>query len=655
MAKKDQPNSVTLKGTLKSPGVYAAEGEMTINDLLFDFGGGPLSRPFKFAVWGGPQGVFVPQCKFGTKILKENTRGLERSIMAFDEGSCAVNAAYIFTLYNYQKNKSLRSLGKITAALGDIIACESKYTYEKFVALVAEADDEAKKFLLPLLTALEAFGDEFKEHCDMAFCRASVCESMFRSPCANACPAGVDLPGTIALMQKGKHVESVALGRNDNPFLLTCGRICEDLPCQKHCQRQIVDKPVYSRSLHKYGGAKAAEQAGSLEKALDYPALRPKKKTDKKVAVVGAGPAGLTAAYFLARYGHQVTVFERRAVPGGMMRVGIPDYRLPVEVLNAEVNHIASLGVEIKYNQEWGKDFDLKALREQFDAVYVSIGAHKCFCLRIEGDENVLSGIDFLRQANLKEEVKPGKSVLVIGGGNVAIDVARVAWRLGSENITMVCREEADRMPATHEEIELAQEEGIKIINAVNPASIRQENGKYVVKMQKLKPRKLGALDWIWTEEYFDITVDTVIAAIGQFADTDLLTLNGLELAGRVLKADKYSFATSLPGVFGGGDCVLSPRTAVEAVGTGKKAADAIHQFLLPGAKTGFPSLRGLMNNYVGAYTSQSLPQQHSEIAKVKERRNFDESEKPYTDEQAKIEMQRCICSAKTGVRRMSK
>ncbi|MCL2816913.1 MAG: FAD-dependent oxidoreductase [Clostridiales bacterium] len=653
MAKKELPNSVTLKGTLKAPGVYSAGVDMTINDLLFDFGKGPLTRPFKFVVWGGPQGAVMPQSKFGVKILKENPKGLDRSIMAFDEGSCAVNAAYIFTLYNYQKNKSLRDLGKIASALGSIVANEGKFSYEKLRALIAEAGDEAKKFLNPLLTALEAFEDEFKEHCDMAFCRTSVCESMFRSPCANACPAGVDLPGTIALMQKGKYIESVALGRNDNPFLLTCGRVCEDLPCQKSCQRQIIDNSVHSRALHKYGGVKAAEQAGSLEKALDYPALRPKKKTDKKVAVVGAGPAGLTAAYFLARYGHAVTVFESLAVPGGQMRVGIPDYRLPVDLLNAEVAHICSMGVEIKYNQTMGKDFTLKDLRSKFDAVFVAIGAQKSFNFF---GEPVITGIEFLPKANLYEEIKGlGKSVLVIGGGNVAIDVARVTWRLGAEDITLVCREERDRMPASHEEIDFALEEGIKIVNAVNPGEIRQENGKYVVKMQKLTPRKPGGADWIWTEEFFDITVDNIYAAVGQYADTDLLKENGLEISGRVLKADKYSFATSLPGVFGGGDCVLSPRTAVEAVGTGKKAADAIHKYLVPGAKTGFPSLRGLMLNYVGPYSSEGIPQQHSDVLKVKARRNFTESEKPYSDEQAKIEMQRCICSAKTGVRRMSK
>ena len=649
--------SVAVKGAVKKPGTFKSPGDISITTALYELAGGTAVKPFKFAVVGGSTGTFVDEWSFGKKLSEFDVA--EPVVMAFDIGSCVVNVVRILTVYNYQKHGNIANLKKLVKALDELIDADGRVSFDAFKELLAKAEESAqseteKRVLNPIKSAMAIFGVEFEEHADMKYCKASNCDTMYRTPCANACPSDVDLPGTFALLQKGKYVESVALGRNDNPFLLTCGRVCEDLPCQKYCQRQIIDTPVYTRSLHKYAGVKAAEVAGSLEAALDYPALRPKTKTDKKIAVVGAGPSGLSAAYFLARYGHSVTVYERMSVPGGMMRVGIPDYRLPAEVLNAEVDHICKMGVEIKYNQEMGKDFSLKDLQKDYDAVFVGIGAFKAFTLNIPGDENVVTAVDFLYKGNLGIKIPElGKSVLVVGGGNVAVDCARIAWRLGSEDVTMSCREEHHRMPATIDEIHHTEEEGIKIINCVNPCEIRKEGDKFVVKFQKLTPRKEGEWDWLWTEDYFELTVDTIVTAIGQFADVEMLAAQGMEIDRRVLKADKHTFATPMEGVFGGGDCVLSPRTAVEAIGTGKRAADTIHKYLIPGAKTGFRSMRGLFSNYVGPYSSEPAEQQLSAVAKAADRRNFKEAEAPYTDLQAELEMKRCICSAKTGVRRM--
>lgn len=654
-------NTVTVQGTIKTPGTYKAEENMSIITALFKLGGGSAKRAFKFAIVGGATGEVIEEYRFDTVV---NTLDVEEpTIMGFDIGSCVVNTIRILTTYNYQKHGNVACLKELSEALTEMCDVDGEVSFEQFKALVEKAKEAAgeenKALIRPIVSALAVFPDEFMEHCDMKYCAGSCCETMYRTPCANACPADVDLPGTFALLQMGKPIESVALGRNDNPFLLTCGRICEDLPCQKFCLRQIIDKPVYTRSLHKYAGVKAAELAGSLDAALDYPALRPTTKTGKRVAVVGAGPAGLTCAYFLGRYGHEVVVYEAMSVGGGMMRVGIPDYRLPVELLNAEIDHICKMGVEIKYNMAMGKDFTLQQLRDEYDAVFVAIGAFKANRLNLPGDgsADIVTAVDFLYAGNLKREWPGlGKSVFVIGGGNVAVDCARVAWRLGADDIVMSCREEYHRMPATVDEIHHTEEEGIKIYPSYTPLDVNKDGDKYIVRIQKLPTRPEG--EWRWDDpipgEILEFKVDTVIAAIGQYADIDMLKEQGLEVTPRrTLKADFHTFETPMEGVFGGGDCVLSPKTAIEAVGTGKRAADTIHKYLCPGAKTGFPSMRKLMNNYVGEFTMKEAEQQLSYVDEVADRRDFHEAEQPYTDEQAYLEMKRCICSAKTGLRRM--
>jgi len=673
----NQPGAKTvlsIKGPLNKPGIYTCEQDIPLLEIIYSEAQGLKNgrRKFKALLIGGSFGAFINEKALSFSLAQSTaifTYPLNNTLIVVDDTSCLVNLVKILTLYNQQKlapcsgcdfcrNRLVQAkvlLETITGGLG------TKESLEKLNTLIAEKEEKArcnlgKQSLLPLETALKFFGEEFTEHVTHKYCRASVCEALFLSPCTNACPAAVDLPGTIGLMQKGLFVEAVTLGRETNPFFLSCGRICEEPLCQKYCQRQTVDKSVNSRALHRYAGEIAATKAGGLAKVLDHPSLRPLISTGKKVAIVGAGPAGLSAAYFLARYGHKVTVLEKQAVAGGMLRIGIPDYRLPPELLNEEINHILSLGIEIKYNTELGKDVTLKELQEQYDAVYIAIGAHNSNTMGIPGEElpGVLSGIDFLRKVNLGEKIAVGPKVIVVGGGNVAIDAARCALRLGGKETKIVYRRSLEDMPAACEEIEAAQKEGIEILPMVNPVEIAEKGGKKLVKLQKMHPGGFdnsGRRKPEKTNEFFSLEADTVIMAIGQSPDVRYLDSTGIETKRQQIQVDRCQFSTNMEGVFAGGDCVLGPATAVEAIGHGRKAAAGIHKYLTAQYPVSFTSLRCLLKNYVGPYSCTEKPQQEPEKLTISERiKDFREVEKCYTDLQAQEEMTRCICSAKTGL-----
>lgn len=391
--------------------------------------------------------------------------------------------------------------------------------------------------------------------------------------CQEACPAGVDVPRYVRLISQRRFEEALEVVREQNPLAAICGRVCF-APCEEACRQYTQGKPVSIRLLKRL----AADKVGFPK---DGRTKRP-PWNGKRVAVVGSGPAGLTAAYYLARKGYYVTVFESLPKAGGMLRTGIPDYRLPQEILDAEIGMIEELGVAIKTGV---RVESLDELREEFDAVLVAVGAHKNVPLGIEGEEDprVLDCVRFLRDVNLGNPVEIGNRVLVLGGGNSAIDAARTSIRLGASDVRILYRRTRKEMPASEHEVEAALEEGVQIEFLVAPNRIVKHNGQIAIELTRMK---LGAPDASGRARpepipgsEFEIEGDAIIAAIGQRPEVPAGF--GLKVGrGDVIDVDKETMATNLKGVFAAGDAVLGAASVVEAVGTAKKAASSIDLYL---------------------------------------------------------------------------
>ncbi len=399
-----------------------------------------------------------------------------------------------------------------------------------------------------------------------------------KAACIDACPVHTNVPGYIKLISGGHFKEAYKLIRETNPFPACVGRVCY-APCEDVCNRGELDEPLCIRDLKRI-----PSDQWSIEE-LEVPVVT---KTEKRVAIVGSGPAGLAAANDLALKGHSVTVFETLPQPGGMLRVGIPEYRLPNEILDQEIGYIQKLGVEIKTGVQIGKDVPLKKLKEDYDAVFVGVGAHGGMKLGVEGEDSpgVMDGIGFLRATSLGEKVKIGKKVAIIGGGNTAVDCACTAKRLGAQEVTIVYRRSRSEMPADEEEVEAAEKEGVKIEFLTAPTRFVAD-GKKLAKMECVR-MELGEPDASGRPRpvpvkgsEFTIAVDTVIAALGQVPETDFVKELGVSLSKRgTIEADTGTGVTSVEGVFAGGDAVTGPAYVIDAIAAGKKAARSIDQYL---------------------------------------------------------------------------
>ncbi|MDH4269227.1 MAG: NAD(P)-dependent oxidoreductase, partial [Dehalococcoidia bacterium] len=399
-----------------------------------------------------------------------------------------------------------------------------------------------------------------------------------KTACMDACPVHTNVPGYIKLIAEGQFEAAYKLIRETNPLPASVGRVCY-APCQEACNRGQIDEPLCIRDLKRVPG-----DQWNIEE-LEVPVVA---KTDKKVAIVGAGPAGLAAANDLALKGHNVTILEALPEPGGMLRVGIPEYRLPKEILRQEIGYIQKLGVEIKTGVQVGKDITLEKLKKDYDAIFVAVGAHGGMKLGVEGEDipGVMEGIAFLRAISLGEKVNVGKKVAVIGGGNTAIDCSRTAKRLGAKEVTIVYRRSRAEMPASEEEVTAAEKEGIKIEFLTTPGRFSAESKK-LAKMECVR-MKLGEPDASGRPRpipikgsEFTIAVDTVIAALGQAPETDFVKELKVSLSKRgTVEIDAKTGATNIEGVFAGGDVVTGPAFVIDAIAAGKKAARSIHQYL---------------------------------------------------------------------------
>jgi NADPH-dependent glutamate synthase beta subunit-like oxidoreductase len=516
---------------------------------------------------------------------------LERRIVASPPGLCPVDLTRSFIKMCLAQScgkcvpcrVGLRQLARLFDNVLDGEATEETVENIKLTAegIYYSADCaigyEAAKLALK---SVDGCIDDFESHIHNGFCS---CNSNQPVSCVKSCPAGVDIPGYIALVQQKRYADAVRLIRRDNPMPTTCAYICEH-PCENRCKRTIIDAPVNIRGLKKM----AVDNAGIVPVPECEPA------TGKKVAIIGGGPGGLSAAYYLALMGHKVTIFEQRKQLGGMLRYGIPNYRFPRKKLDEEIDSILSTGIEVKKNISVGKDISFDDITEEYDATYISIGAHADKKMGIEGEDaksGITSAVEMLRAIGDGDMPDyTGKRVIVIGGGNVAMDVARSSIRLGASKVSIVYRRRKADMTALEEEVVGAEAEGCDVLELMSPVRIKQdEEGNaigLVVKPQMIskvshgRPApKAASKDEVLLES------DLIVVAIGQGIETKSFEEHGIKVQRGVISALNTGNITPQEGemsegVFAGGDCVTGPATVIKAIAAGKVAAANIDEYL---------------------------------------------------------------------------
>lgn len=457
------------------------------------------------------------------------------------------------------------------------------------------------------------------------------------APCTKACPAGNLIPVYLDLILRGKIEEAAKVILKTDPIPSITGRVCTH-PCEIGCNRRRYDEPISIRSFDRFLG----------DYYLDKKGQPPKEETGKKIAVVGSGPAGMTAAYYLREKGHSVIIFEKSDRPGGVLMDGIPEYRLPKEIVWKEFKALERMGIVIKYNIEVGKDVGLDELLKEYDAVFVATGAPIERKMRIPGEEHFINGLEFLREVNRGNRKPPGKKVAVIGGGNVAMDVARSLLRIGAIPVILYRRTRKE-MPAIEEEVDRALEDGIEFKFLTLPVKAERKNGKLIltnIKMQLGEPDKSGRRRPIPIEgSEYEEEYDAVITAIGELADTSIFPKETLDENGWLI-ADRKTAATKIKGLFAGGDLVEGPSLVVKAIAWGRAAANSIDLYVrgveIPSPEK--PPRTVAFNRIVTEYFPH-LPRIKQRELRVEERiKSFDAEEVlGYTEEEAKKEALRCF------------
>ena len=474
------------------------------------------------------------------------------------------------------------------------------------------------------------------------------------APCKAVCPAHIPVQGYIKLASMGRYTEALELIKKENPFPAVCGRICNKA-CEQACTRGIVDASVAIDDIKKFIADKDLDASTRFVPKMLNQIGRP---YTEKIAVIGAGPAGLSCAYYLAVKGYPVTVFEKEDKLGGMLTLGIPGFRLDKAVVNAEIDILRELGVEFKTGVEVGKDVSLPQLRaEGYKAFYLGIGASRGTKLGVPGEElaGVFTGIDFLRDVNLEKPVSIGKRVAVVGGGNVAIDVARTALRLGAEDVTIVYRRSRDEMPAAADEIAEAEEEGVRFMYLAAPVEVL---GSGKVSGMKVEVMELGEADAkgrrkpVGTGKFETLELDAVISAIGQKIDLGGISAGtGIQLSSKgAVMVDELSYQTGEPDVFAGGDVVTGPKFAIDAIAAGKEASISIHRYVHPGQTQNLgrdhrdykPLDAKTVAVSIGSF--DTAPRQKAACGSAEEaRRTFKDLRGDLTEEQIKKEVKRCL------------
>ena len=644
-----------LAGKVRNTGLVEVPMGATLRQIIFDIGGGiPKNRKFKAAQMGGPSGGCVTAANLDLRIDYESVKKAgaimgSGGMIVMDEATCMVDMARYFLEFTQKEScgkcvpcrvgtrHMLDILTRICSGEGregDIQELESLANVVKNASLCGLGQTAPN----PVLSTISQFRYEYEEHIRQKRCRASVCEALVPAPCLHACPAGVNAPQYVALLAESRAAEAARIVQLRNPFVSVCGRVC-DAPCERRCRRSDVDEPISIRALKRF----AADGSVGWKPLVAAPAAG-----TRETAIIGAGPAGLSCAYFLALLGRPSVVFEALPMAGGMLAVGIPEYRLPRPALQADVDFILSHGVELRTSTRVGSIQTLQS--EGFRAVFVATGAHRNRALRIPGEDlpGVVGSLDFLRRRALGETVACGNNVAVIGGGNAAIDAARSALRLGAKTVTLAYRRTREEMPAYQEEVDAALAEGVQLMELVAPLAVSGSNGH--VDGLGLARMRLGEADEKGRRQPVPIegsdflfSCDMVITAVGQVPSLE--TVNGRMETNALggLKIDDLTGRTGLPGIFAGGDCVSGGATVIEAVAAGQKAAVAVDRMLggpglLP-ANVG-PGLWRPSDEQLSRVTARA---QEPMLAVAERRTGFMEVQGPLTGEAACAEASRCM------------
>lgn len=588
-----------LAGDIVNAGIIEVPMGTVLGDIIYKIGGGIIGgKKFKAIQSGGPSGGCLTKAHLNTPVDYESLAKLgaimgSGGLVVMNEDTCMVDTARYFMDFICDEScgkclpcrngtrRMLEILERITEGKGvpeDLDLLEELAETIKQTAMCGLGQTAPN----PVLSTLKYFRDEYETHIYDKHCSAGVCAELQTSPCRNACPANVFIPGYMSMVAAGKIDDAYRLIRQDNPFPAVCGRVCTH-PCEDHCRRAQVDEPLAICSVKRFIGDYALRDDYSI------PTVEPLTATGKKISIIGAGPSGLSCAYYLANLGHEVHVYESESVAGGVLYWGIPEYRLPKKVLQKEIFAIEKSGVRIHLNTCIGRDISFEDMRKQSDAVYIAAGTQISRLLDVPGEDlrGVESGLGFLKRVGLKRDLSVPENLVVIGGGSTAMDVARTAVRLGARKVTVIYRRSEKEMPAGSEELLEAREEGVEVIPMASPLEILGQGGQVTgIRLMRRQETGYGSDGRRMTAHIpgsdFDIECDGVISAINQDVDHKVYKTTRVELTkGGKLEVNKFTGQTGEKGVFAGGD--VSPwgaNVVIEAIADGKHAAVKIDRYL---------------------------------------------------------------------------
>ncbi|HEY1340847.1 MAG TPA: FAD-dependent oxidoreductase [Bryobacteraceae bacterium] len=593
----------SLVGKVTNTGLVEMPLGSKLKTLIYDIGEGGLDgHPVKAVQTGGPSGGCIPQEMFETPVDYETLAQLgsimgSGGMVVMDEDNCMVDVARYFIEFTH--SESCGKCAPCRVGLDQALRILNAFTRGQAKESDLDRLDEMGRMIRdtslcglgqsapnPLLTTMRHFRDEFEDHLRARRCRAGICEDLALSPCENSCPLHMNIPRFLQLYKEGRLDEAFEAVVLDNPLPASTGRVCQH-PCNHRCRRRSVDAPVNMRAVHRFI-ADAIADSGRFDELAARVAAHRLPASERKVAVVGAGPAGLTAAFYLALLGHDVTVYESNPEPGGMLRYALPEYRLPREVVRREVELIRRLSVKFECGVAIGSDITLNDLDSQYNAVFLAIGTWKESWVYLPGTElkGVYPALGFLEAVAKDEAVSIGRKVAVVGGGNAAIDSARTAVRLGAET-TVVYRRERKDMPAIAEETDAAEREGVKFLFLATPHRIVGDDRGNVAGIEVVNTR-LGEFDTsgrrrpVPTGEIRRLECDSLILAVGETVDPDFARASGLRVnKNGTLQVDRFTLETSRSKFYAGGDLITGASNVSNAMGYGKKAARNIDQRLM--------------------------------------------------------------------------
>lgn len=642
----------SLAGKIKNTGLVEVPLGISIGEIIFDIGGGALpGRKIKGVQTGGPSGGCIPVEKFNTPVDYETLAELgsimgSGGMIAIDDKVCIVDFAKYFLQFVQSEScgkcvpcrigtkRMLEILEKITSGKGEI---EDIDKLEKLGNVIKEASlcGLGQTAPNPVLTTIKYFRNEYIEHILLNYCRAGQCKEITYAFCENSCPAGIRVPDYIQAIMEKDFLKAYKIICESIPFPSLCGRACY-APCENVCRRGEIDQPVKIRMLKRFVSDYAWRENVSLKNFMEI-----KPEINKKVAIVGGGICGLTCAWILSQEGVEVHIYEKENHLGGTVRTYIPEFRVPKKIIEKEIKDILNERIKVFYKKTLGRNLVLSDLINNYDAVFISTGAQIPQKLDFSG-KNIYQGLEFLRKVKEKRKIKIGERVGVIGGGNVAIDCARTALRVGAREVYILYRRTEEYMPAHESEIEEAKKEGVKFIFLVFPERVLESEDriKLLLRKSKLlsKYDKNGRKEISPTDETIEMIFDTLIIAIGQKS-------NLKEIIGEI-QINEFTLQTEIEKLFVGGDFLRGPSNIIEAIKDGKKAGYSILEFL----KTGKVTIKKREKieipeeEYLKKKEPLSIPSQKIDTIPLKERRyTFKEIEKKFSVEKAVKEAKRCL------------